>query len=414
MPTFEEMFQGVSDWLATPQQGNRLGFPTCRPRTATANANVFTYPVAVFRGSVGASAGSVTALDIGIDPAHSPPEWAPWRWWFTRVTTHARASGFFHGFPTFHVVPHSMGDKLRMVVLPAQAVPFPPRPPSPSVTAQQVPAADLFPPPSLPIPLPFPLPPTWWTVLPPEAWLDAANSWALNNDAVAALPTGWIAETSGGWTVELIVFDSNAVTLQDAPGSDLFAQERCAAQFPQPTIPTTCSGTGTGGIFGGGTATPAHPLAQAPIGTALNAPPATVDFLRCLAGHRRAESELCTGDPADRASLAVTRRPDNRTLVFFRNIGAGGAWLVAHTMDPTSGYSTGEVASYFLPSRTLQDQFAFELTGGTASPGQVSAQSVGIVKQGVFGVPTHVASFAWGTWLALSPGMNVSITWAGR
>ena len=409
MPTFEEMFRGVSDWLATPQQGNRLGFPTYRPRTATANANVFTYPVAVLRGSVGASAGPVTALDIGIDPEHSPPEMDPWRWWFNRVTTHARASGFFHGFPTFHVIPHSMGDKLPVVVLPFQAIP-----PTPSVTVQQVPAADLFPPPPLPIPPPFPLPPTWWTGLPPEAWLEAANTWALNNDYAAALPTGSINVTSGASAVELIVFDGNAVTLQNAPGNELFAQERCAAQFPQPTISTGCSPTGTGGIFPVGTATPAHPLEQAPIGTPLGAPSVTIDFLRCLAGHRLAEIELCTGDPNDRASLAMSRRPDNRTLVFFRNIGAGGAWLVAHTMNPATGYSTAEVASYFLPSRTLQDQFAFELTGGAASPGQISAQSIGIVKQGFLGAPTHVASFAWGTWLALSPGMNVSITWAGR
>ena len=409
MPTFEQQFQAVSDWLASPAQGNRLGFPTFMPRKATPNPNVFKYPVAIFRDGVAQRNDSQRALALGIDPNHTDPEWPRWRWWFTRINMYARGIRAFHGFPTFHRIDHSFGEKLSLVLINA---PIPPA--TGGVSWRDVPARSLFN--ANPI-LEALLGPTWWVNNSPEEWLRAANAWALNNDLQAsdfqaAIPTGWIASPAGTWVVGLVLFDGTAVELVDVDGTELFPEERCAADSSYTPGPTECAPTGGGGLFGSGVATPAAPMDQAPIGHPLSSPQPQIDYLRCLAQRKEIRVALCSPDPADQAALSLTRRQDSRTLVYFSNGGAGGAWLVAHTMDPATGNSTGEVASSYLPSRG-PEKFAFEVTPGAAIQGQVTAHSIGIVKQGFLGAPTHVMSFTWATWAGLSPGMNIGIRWAG-
>jgi hypothetical protein len=58
-----------------------------------------------------------------------------------------------------------------------------------------------------------------------------------------------------------------------------------------------------------------------------------------------------------------------------------------------------------------QSRFAFELTTGVPLPGQTVAHSVGFVKQGFLGVAYGVMSFAWSTFIRLSPGMNLRFVW---
>jgi hypothetical protein len=72
--------------------------------------------------------------------------------------------------------------------------------------------------------------------------------------------------------------------------------------------------------------------------------------------------------------------------------------------------SAGEVASFWLGPGS-NPRFAFELTTGVPLPGQTVAHSVGFVTQGFLGVAYGVMSFAWSTFIRLSPGMNLRFVW---
>jgi hypothetical protein len=344
--------------------------------------------------------------DVGIDPDRSEPGIPQWRLAFVRAFENVSSPSFVTAFPTFRLQQTSRwGLEHRFVRIRGDV---------PGVSFANVPGNEIFPP--LPVPSPIP---DWWLFAPGTEWLRRCNQWALDRDFAAAIPTGVTTTGAGGiLSVGLVLFLDTAVELVDVPGPELFLEEACAVANPHPVSPT-CP-TRPSGFFQIvdevliGTATSAAPMDQSPFGTPRAAPAESINHLRCMATLKPITVLLCPPTAGDDAVITMTGRKDSRTLVYFSNWGAHGAWLVAHAMDPTSGASTGEVASSYLPEFS-SEVFAFELTpGSTAAPGAIVAESIGIVKQGFAGVAVQVMSFTWGTWLAMSRGMNVAVRWQGR
>ena len=83
--------------------------------------------------------------------------------------------------------------------------------------------------------------------------------------------------------------------------------------------------------------------------------------------------------------------------------------------SPTGSVETqegaGEVVSYYRAPGQLPEALAFELTTGTAGPGQIQADTVGFVKQGLLGIAHPFMSFAYSTFTRLSAGMDVYLGW---
>jgi hypothetical protein len=274
------------------------------------------------------------------------------------------------------------------------------------VTWQDIPAADVFP----PDPTGGMLGSSYFLHFPAEIWMQRLNVWARNHNQAAALPTGWAANHGGGWVVGTVLFEAKAVTIQSILGTDLgFVPELCGKQAQWIGDPGAGSPAGANPLIG--TADPA-PLAvdEAPFGDRLFAEPAKVDYFRCYAQRTGSAVIAVFAIGPDAIRMEMRPRTDNRRLVYFGNGTSAGAWIVAHRFNPLTLQDGGEVASFYrLPG--AGEAFAFELTTGVPGPGQIQANTVGFVKQGVLGIAHPIMSFAYSTFQRFSLGMNLSFTW---
>jgi len=387
---FEAQFQAVSEWCT--RTGRQPGFPTCENEQSPA-PHVLTHRVIVFNPGV-AERRLVPVANIG-DPTHTDPNWVAWRQRFTSANLFAHSAGFFDGFPDFTQDESEYEGTRLGVILLREAT---------GVTWQDVPALELLPPPD---PLTAALDPAYFVSYPAESWLQLTNQWAREHGFVAGIPTGWIAEYAGTWVVGVVLLGADAASSQLVDGTELMPAEVCGqlTNSDGPTAPGQPSGSGN--IFVG-VAAPA-PLAvdDAPFGGRLFADAADVDWVRCMATRLGS----VTVGLANHATLTMAPRTDGRTLVYFANFSQAGTWIVGHRLNTVTIEDAGEVVSFWL-GQGSQETFAFEPTqSGLAAPGQVSVHSVGFVTQGIAGIAQPVMSFAWSTYMRLSPGMNLAFTW---
>lgn len=386
MRSLESAFQGVGDWCE--RTGKRGGFPTGE-RGPSASPYVDVYRVIELASHV-VEQRVVPVTEIGIDLNYPDPNWAAWRQAFTAVNAYAHSQGFFHGFCDFSRVYSNQGVKLRVNLMREVD----------GVSWQDVPTTEIFPdPPPLPT----------FVNREGQEWMLYTNLWARNHGFMAGIPTGWYAAPGGTWVVGVVLLQSQAGTVHFVHGNEMFVEEECGLQTNPPLPWSTPSTTGSG-FPPIGTAAPAPlPIDDAPFGHRLFVVANAVDYLRCLA-QRTGEARIPLLAPGEGVLMVMTPRPDGRTLIFFGNHSTAGAWIVAHRLNAAMDGTAGEFAKLWLGPGS-NPQFAFEVTTGVAGPGQTMAHSVGLVKQGILGVAYGVMSFAWSTFIRLSPGMNLRFVW---
>lgn len=393
MRSLEDSFQGVGDWCERTGKGG--GFPTGE-RGPSASPYVWVYRLIELGSSV-VEQRVVPVVDLGLDLAHPDPTWAPWRQGFTAANAYAHSQGFFHAFPDYRRVSSTLGVKLRLNLIKEL--------PGNGVSWQDVPAADIF-------PSSAPLPVESFVNHEGLDWMLYTNLWARNHTFMAGIPTGWVAQYNSTWVMGVVLFQSQVGTPHFVHGNELFTEEACALEVNPPPNATTTAAGGPGNPLIGVAEPATLAIDESPFDTRLFAVASFVDYFRCYARRTgEARIALMTPDLMEAVLMIVTPRLDGRTLVFFGNQSTAGAWIVAHRLNAAMTQSVGEVASVWrAPGGT--PQFAFEVTTGAATSGQIVAHSIGFVKQGTLGVANPIMSFAWSTFLRFAPGMNLTFVWA--
>lgn len=144
-----------------------------------------------------------------------------------------------------------------------------------------------------------------------------------------------------------------------------------------------------------------------------------VSYWRCMAfraGRENTRVGVFSSSPKDWGVVySMSPRNDGRTMVFVCNIGPSGWWVESQSLNAAGTATAGRTANPFIQGNATEFQFVFETvpSTATASGRQVIADSIGFVRRGrVFPVAEYKASFAWSTWRALSPGMNIYVVLA--
>jgi len=397
---FVDQFKGVSEWA----RGRNVyaAFPTCA-ETPTSDPYIFDHGVVTLQLS-DVSLGNPTAQQLGIDPSTASLRPERWRDLFTSANAYARSLGFFHAFVTFEQMDSPDGPRFGIVLIRSTG----PQPGGNGIIWRDIPAEEVFP--------EVPAGASSFLSLSPETWMQRLDAWAASNGLGGALPTGWFANYQGQWVLGAVLFDTSAASRVRVSGIELgYDQEICGRQSKWISPP---SGSANIIATSDSVAYPAPPAVDdAPFGDRLYMEPYKVDYFRCLA-QRTGEARIAIfGSYPDAVRLLMRPRADERRRIFFGNGRTTGGWIVAHRFDFEAQEGVGEVVSYYRAPRQPSEEFAFELTTGTAGPGQIQAHTVGFVQQGFIGIAHPFMSFAYSTFMRLSAGMDVYFgwtTWSGE